>query len=309
MRTFVGTGRGNNGPTKKERQEMAREHARIAREEARIKARRRKWYTQGSIGLAILVGLAIAGFVVVNAVQPAGPGPKNMASDGIVLTSTTQVDQTPALKAGANPVPTKQTNKAGVAHIVEYIDYQCPYCNQFETTNAEQLGTWLDGGFATLEIHPIALLDSSSSGTKYSTRSANAAACVANDKPSAFFAMNSALFADQPKEGGTGLTNAKILSILNKAGAGGSDIEKCVNDQKFSAFVAASTKRALTKPLPNSTLDKVTGTPTVIVNGTQYTGSLTDAKAFATFVQGLMTGGDSNSTSTPTPTPTATPGN
>jgi protein-disulfide isomerase len=123
--------------------------------------------------------------------------------------------------------------------------------------------------------------------------------------------MNSALFADQPKEGGTGLTNAKILSILKKAGAGGADIEKCVNDQKFSAFVAASTKRALTKPLPNSTLDKVTGTPTVIVNGTQYTGSLTDAKAFATFVQGLMTGGDSTSTPTPTPTPTptATPSN
>jgi len=284
---------------------MAREQARIAREEARIRARRRKWYTQGSIGLVILVGLAIAGFVVVNAVQPAGPGPKNMASDGIVLTSTTQAATTPALKSGAKPVPTKQDTTPGVAHIVEYIDYQCPYCDQFETTNAKQLGTWLDSGFATLEVHPIALLDSSSGGTKYSTRSANAAACVANYKPSAFFAMNSALFADQPKEGGTGLPNSKILSILKDSGATGSNIEKCVNDQKFSAFVAASTKRALTQPLPNSTLKKVSGTPTVIVNGTQYSGSLTDATTFANFVKGLMTSG-SESTSTPTPTPTPT---
>jgi len=282
---------------------MAREQARIAREEARIRARRRKWYVQGSIGLVILVGLAIAAIIVVNSVQPTGPGPKNMASDGIVLTSTTTVAKTAGLKAGASPVATKQTKSASVAHIVEYIDYQCPYCNQFETANADQLGTWLDGGFATLEIHPIAMLDSSSSGTKYSSRAANAAACVANYKPSAYFAMNTALFASQPKEGSTGLTNAKILSILKKAGASGSTIDKCVNDQKFSAWVAASTKRALTKPLPNSTEKSVTGTPTVIVNGTTYSGSLTDATAFASFVEGLMTSG-SSSTSTPTPTPT-----
>jgi protein-disulfide isomerase len=287
---------------------MARENARIAREEARQRARRRKWYAQGSIAAIILVGLAIAGFVVVNAVQPAGPGPKNMLSDGIVMTSTTQATTTAALKSGASPVATKKDSSTSVAHIVTYIDYQCPYCQQFETTNASQLGTWLNGGFATLEIHPIALLDSQSSGKKYSTRSANAAACVANYQPNTFFAVNSALFAAQPKEGASGLTDAKILSIVKGAGASGSAIEKCVHDQTFKDWAGAATNRALTKPLPNSTLTKASGTPTILVNGTQYNGSLTDADAFASFVQGIMTGGtDSTSTPTPTPAPTPTP--
>lgn len=303
----MGTGRGANGPTKKERQAIAREQARIAREQARIRARRRKWYLQGGIAAVVLVGLAVAGFVVVNAVQPAGPGPKNMVSDGIVLTSTTSAVATPALASGEKPVPTTQDLKDGKAHVTVYLDYQCPYCQEFEAANASQLGTWLDNNLATLEIHPIAMLDSSSSGTKYSSRAANAAACVANYKPSVYFAMNTALFKDQPKEGGTGLPNSKLISILQGVGATGSTIEKCVNDGTFSAWVSASTTRALTKPLANSTEKSVSGTPTVIVNGVKYPGSVSDATAFATFVNGLMTSQSGGSTSTPTPTGTPTP--
>jgi protein-disulfide isomerase len=299
----VGTGRGANGPTKKERQAMAREQARIQREEALARAKRRKWYVQGSIVAVVLAGLAVAGFVVVNAAQPAGPGPKNMLSDGIVLSSTTKVVPTAALAAGKKPVAAKQDLTDGKAHITTYIDYQCPYCAQFEATNATQIGKWLDSGMATLAIHPIAMLDSSSGGTKYSSRAANAAACVANDKPGAFFAMNTALFAQQPKEGASGLPNSKIISILKDAGASGSAIEKCVNDQTFSAWVSASTNRALTQKLPNSTEKSVSGTPTVIVNGVKYPGSVTDANAFSSFVTGLVTSQSSGSTSTPTPTP------
>lgn len=303
----MGTGRGANGPTKKERQAQAREHARIMREQARIRARRRKWYLQGSIAAIVLVGLAVAGFVVVNAVQPAGPGPKNMVSDGIVLTSTTAAATTPALAANEKPVPTTQDLKDGKAHITVYLDYQCPYCQEFEAANASQIGTWLNSGIATLEIHPIAMLDASSNGTKYSSRAANAAACVANYKPSVYFALNTALFKDQPKEGTSGLPNSKLISILKGVGATGSTIENCVNKDTFSAWVSAETTRALTRPLANSTEKSVSGTPTVIVNGVKYPGSVSDATAFATFVNGIMTSGTNSSTSTPAPTTTPTP--
>jgi protein-disulfide isomerase len=302
----VGTGRGATGPSKKDRREAAREHARLLREEERKRAKRRKFWVQGGVGVGILAVLAVVALVIVNAVQPEGPGPKNMLSNGIVLTSTTEAAKTAALGSGQPPVATKQTSGDSVAHITVYVDYQCPYCKQFETTNAEQIGQWLDSGFATLEVHPIAMLDSSSSGTKYSTRSANAAACVANSKPSAFFAVNSALFENQPAEGGTGLTDKKILSIMKDAGASSSALTRCVNDLTFGDWVASATNRALSKPLPNSNLKKITGTPTVIVNGQQYNGALDNASTFLSFVSGIMSSGssDSGSTATPTPTPT-----
>lgn len=309
----MGTGQGSTGPSKKDRREQAREHARLMREEAQKKARRRKWWIQGSVGVVIVAVLAVVALVIVNSVQPAGPGPKNMISNGIVLTSTTKAVRTPALAAGETPTPTTQSNSGSVAHITVYLDYQCPYCNQFETTNATQIGQWLDQGIATLEIHPISLpsLDQESQGTHYSSRAANAAACVANYEPDVYFAMNSALYKNQPAEGSAGLTNAKILSILKGAGASSSAITKCVNDKTFSNWVSSASTRALSKPIPNSNpvIKAVTGTPTVLVDGKQFQGQLNDATAFQSFVQSVMTAeSKTSSTSTPssTPAPTAT---
>ncbi|WP_345761634.1 DsbA family protein [Diaminobutyricibacter sp. McL0608] len=302
----MATGKGANGPTKRDRREEAREHARLMREEARKRAQRRKWWLQGSIVFVVIAILAVVGLFVYNGVSASAnvANPKNMVSNGILLTSTTKAVSTPAIAKGEPPTPTTQSNAAGKANITMYVDYQCPYCNQFETANATQIGQWLNGGIATVEIHPIAILDASSSGTKYSTRAANAAACVANYDPNKFYAVNSALFANQPAEGGTGLTDSKILSVLKGAGASSSAITKCVNNQTFKDWVSSATTRVLTKPLPNSTMAKLTGTPTVIVNGQQYTGSLSDANAFLQFVGSAVQAASSTSSPTPTPTPT-----
>jgi len=305
----MGTGRGATGPNKKDRREQAREHARLMREEAQKKARRRRWWIQGSVGVAIIAVLAIVSLVIVNAVQPPGPGPKNMISDGIVMTSTTKAVRTPALASGEKPTATTQSSKGDVANITIYLDYQCPYCNQFETTNATQIGQWLDQGIATLEVHPLALLDRSSLGNRYSSRAANAAACVANYKPNTYFKVNSTLFKDQPAENTDGMSNAKLLSILKDGGASSSKITSCVNDEKFKNWVSASTLRAEKGPIPNSkpAIKGITGTPTVIVNGSEYPFKQgADAADFQAFVQSVMSASGSTSTPTPTPTPTAT---
>ena len=53
-------------------------------------------------------------------------------------------------------------------------------------------------------------------------------------------------------------------------------------------------------------VDKVKGTPTVIVNGLKYEGSVSDLASFQAFVI-QAAGSDFNQNSTPTPTPTPTP--
>ncbi|GAA0997887.1 DsbA family protein [Subtercola frigoramans] len=287
--------------SKNQRREAAREKAKVLREEQRKKDLRNRWILFSGIGVVVVAIIVCVVLIVASSVKTAGPGPLNMASDGIKITTGNVAVTTPALAAGEQPTPSA-ANPTGVLDIRVYIDYMCPYCGQFETTNTEQISKWLTQGAATYEVHPLSLLDRSSLGTKYSTRAANAAACVANYSPNNFFDFNSLLFTNQPAENTSGLTDAQLQDYVKQSGAGSTDtINSCITNQDFKGWVADSTTRATTEPLPGSTLAKVTGTPTVLVDGQQYQGSLTDANAFANFV--LQVSGQSSSSATPTPTP------
>ncbi|PPL19762.1 hypothetical protein GY24_04375 [Microterricola pindariensis] len=266
------------------------------------KDRRNKMMLQGGIVLGIVAVVAVILLIVVNSVRPEGPGPKNMASDGILIGEGLVAVETPALPANAVPIPSQPDETGSVANIRVWVDYLCPYCGDFERTNGPQIQGWLESGAATLETFPIATLVSKSAGTKYSLRAANAAGCVANFSPNDFFAFNSAMFIDQPQENTPALNNTELKQRIKDAGvANTSEINKCIDDEQFKAWVLDATDRALTGPLPNTELPKVKGTPTVLVNGKQYAGSLDDPKEFAAFVQQAM--GETYSTATPTPTP------
>ena len=72
--------------------------------------------------------------------------------------------------------------------------------------------------------------------------------------------------------------------------------------------MTTATARALNGPIANSNVEKVTGTPTVIVNGLKYEGPVNDLASFQAFVvQAAGTTFNETSTATPTPTPTPTP--
>jgi len=290
---------GSKNLGKKDRREAAREKARQDRETERKRIRRNKIFLQGGVGVAVIAIAAIVMLVIVNQPKPVelstnAAGPLNMASDGILLSGPDLAAvPTPAIAANGKPTPTKQDRSK--LNIVTYIDYQCPYCHQFETTNNAQLKELVSSGKATLEIHPIANLDASSQGTKYSTRATNAAACVANYDPNNFFAVNAALFANQPAEGSSGLTDDRIISVLSKAGSSSDKISTCVKSQEFATWVGQETQRTRGAAIPNSSLTTQAnglGTPTVIVNGVQWnpTGNdLTDPTAFTKFLATVPT--------------------
>jgi protein-disulfide isomerase len=214
-----------------------------------------------------------------------------MASNGILLVGPKmQAQATPAAKASGKAVVTDRSAHKTTANIVTYIDYQCPFCEQFETTNQKQIESLVESGKATLEVHPISFLDNSSLGNKYSTRAANAAVCVANYEPDNFYAVNMALYANQPAENTNGKTDAQLLSVLKSAGADSKAIQNCVTSKKFVPWVTKSTATlkigSQTKVFQGvaNTPAVFGGTPTVFVNGEQYSGSLTDPNAFAAFV-------------------------
>ena len=284
---------GQARPPKKNRRDEAREHAKAMRAEQIKRDKRRRFFLRGGVGVGLLAVVAIVTLLIVNNVNaPAAPGPANMASDGILLSSdgtTVSAAVASAQTADADPTATDQTALADLANIVIFVDYLCPICGNFENTNGAQITEWVNAGNATVEIHPISILDRASSGTEYSTRAANAAACVATYEPNVFLDFNAAMFANQPAENTRGLTDDELVGIAESAGVTSTDLASCISDQTYSGWVDASTQRALDGPIPNSDIENVKGTPTVLVNGVSYTGSFTDAAAFEAFVTAQMT--------------------
>lgn len=142
-----------------------------------------------------------------------------------------------------------------------YLDFMCPICNSFEQAYGPEIQKLVADGTITLNLHPIAILDRASQGTQFSTRAANAMYCVADAKPDAAVAFMQAMFAGQPAEGSTGLTNDQIITIAESVGV--KDASSCITEGTFSKFVTAMTKNTPVAPGAAGV-----GTPTLAVNGT-----------------------------------------
>jgi protein-disulfide isomerase len=119
----------------------------------------------------------------------------------------------------------------------------------------------VSAGTVQLHYHGMAFLDTSAND-KYSTRALNAAAVVVNAAgPDAFQKFHDLLYANQPAEGGSGLTDDQLIAYAQQAGASGSAVESGIRDLTYGDWVKEITDQA--------SKDGVNQTPTVLVDGHQ----------------------------------------
>lgn len=138
-------------------------------------------------------------------------------------------------------------------------DLQCPACKGFEAANAQAIKDAVDNGTAIVEYNIISFLDKAST-TKYSSRAANAAYCVAEADPSKYLGWLATMYEQQPAEGSAGLTDDQLIDIAKSVGLPDS-VGQCIKDNSYSTYIEAKTKDVLT--------GGVQSTPTVFVNGKQ----------------------------------------
>jgi protein-disulfide isomerase len=305
---MTNAGSGDGRMTKNERREAAREKARQLRDQQKKREKRNKVLLQGGIILGSLAIIAVVALVIVNSVRPAVPGPQNMLSGGIKIGQGFEAVSTPALPPGATPTPIPVAPGEEAIDIQIYLDYFCPFCKQFEDANSEQIAALLEEGAVTYEVHPVSFLDRASLGTRYASRAANAAACVADKSPDSFWDFNQAMFANQPAEQTAGLSNEEIVGIaLAVEGIqSGKQIEECIEDETFRNWVDDITAFARNSGVPGTDVTTIQGTPTVLVNGVRYEGPVDDPAVFAAFLaqaEGQVFNEDSTETPTPTPAP------
>jgi protein-disulfide isomerase len=170
----------------------------------------------------------------------------------------------------------------GSTTVDTFVDPMCPYCGQFERSVGDTLAGLVDDGTITLRVHPLNFLDQASAGTEYSSRASNALTCVAASAPTRTLHYLAALFADQPEEGSAGRTDEQLAALAKNAGAsGGSD---CIRSGRYIPWIDHVTQTAINGPLPDADIKRITGTPTVLVDGHVYTGPITDGSAVAAFI-------------------------
>jgi len=268
-------------PTKAERTATAREKARQIREEQQRREKRNSLLLRWGILGAVVAIIVIVALVVISntrgSIPDAGPAPQHgNVNGGFVLTKagmqatdshTVDVAKIPApASTGSDgaivPAGIKAAAKGQPAQIVVYADMGCPICKQFEAQYSDYLQGLVTDGKATVEYRLATFLDRAST-TNYSSRAANAMACVADEKPEAFNTYLTELFAQQPEEGSAGLDNATLAQIAESAGAPG--MSSCIDSDEFRPWAKFT----------NQTFNdyQVGGTPTIYVQGKKWDGA------------------------------------
>jgi protein-disulfide isomerase len=215
--------------------------ASAARERAaqlKAKERRAQGRNRFLILIGVLVGVVLFGLAVK---YIAGSGGGQLYDSG-KLTTPTAADASGGILVNKDGT-LGGTAPSGSVRVDVYVDPLCPGCKQFDTIEQATLIAMREDGTIALYYHPLSILDRLSSGTHYSTRASAAVATVAEYDPTHFEAFIAVLFANQPGENTTGLSNAKIVELATGAGVPEAVTAK-FKDGEFTRWVTAATEKA-----------------------------------------------------------------
>lgn len=174
------------------------------------------------------------------------------------------------VKAAPNPRPQADGNHMGDPNapvkIVEFSDYQCPYCKQFfERTEPLLVTTYVSTGKVYFTYRSAGNWVSSHSSTA-STESEDAAMAVyCGGDQNMFWQMHDMVFSNnQDIEDGGSFTDRRLASIAEAAGLDMTQFNACYTSQKFKSQVDQDGRDAASAG--------VQGTPSFVMTYTDASG-------------------------------------
>lgn len=216
-----------------------REQERSKREQERTSRERRTREQQrfGLIAGIVVTALAVAGLLIyLNRPRPPGEDLAIMASP---IPASVAVD---GRRLGSATAPVT---------IVEYGDYQCPFCGDFaRDEEAGMIDEFVATGQASFEYRDLAFLGDESIGA------AEAAACA--DDQGAFWAFHKTVFANQDGENLGALAQDQLAAMATALGLDMDAFTACVEDRTHAVAVTAMAEEARALG--------INSTPTFIVN-------------------------------------------
>jgi protein-disulfide isomerase len=157
----------------------------------------------------------------------------------------------PRIQVASDGHPSKGPATAPVT-IVEFSDFECPFCGRVEPTLTQIQQKYGDKirlvfrQFPLVSIHP------------HAQKAAEAALCA--NEQGKFWEMHAAMFADQQK-----LDIPDLKAKAGKLGVDQAKFDQCLDSSKFAERVKEDTKAG--------TVAGVTGTPAFFINGRAISGA------------------------------------
>lgn len=153
--------------------------------------------------------------------------------------------------------------KAKVA-IIEFSDYECPFCKQFHADSLDTLvKDYVDTGKVLLSARdfPLPFHDPKA------TFEAGIAECVRKDKgDKAYFAIGKEIYKNT-QANGKGLVEGKLDELIRSAGANPTSVNKCAESQ--------AVKDEIAKDLTAGQAAGISGTPSFVIGKVDKDGNVT----------------------------------
>jgi protein-disulfide isomerase len=205
------------------------------RETAERQTKRRRQLTViGAIGVAVIIALAL---IVIPRLGNDGPG------------DITSAD------ASASDLPSNGTvlgNPSAPVKVVEWGNYQCPFCGAFARENQSQLiNDYVKSGKATFEFRNFAF------NGQESYDSAAAALCARDQGK--FWEYHDTLYANQHGENQGAFSRDRLKEMARTVGLDTDKFNQCLDSDTYANEVKTEANDALKAG--------ATGTPTFAING------------------------------------------
>ena len=189
-------------------------------------------------------------------------GSPRAASEALGASSPADAPSTPASSAIQTAFILRDANRVGDKNapvtMVEFSDFQCPFCGRFfQTVEPALLKDYVETGKVTFVYKHSAFLGPES------VWAAQAAECAADQEK--FWAYHDLLFARQAGENQGAFTKDKLLSFAQELNLDMARFEPCLQNDETLGRVQADTQEGEQAG--------VSGTPTFYINGQPLVGA------------------------------------
>lgn len=215
--------------------------------------RRARRVIYGLVGAGAAVTLGAA--VLCTAKQPQSDSPDNSTVQSDI---NSEIEAPGGISADEPYFPFGADESSGKPIVDVYLDFMCPFCALFPEVNNEDIKRLAKDKDVVLRVHTTTMLDQMSTTGDYSTRAANAAACMYDSEPNKFLDFENQLFAHQPKEGTSGLSDERIEELAS-ASVTSDELSRCIADLDYAPWLHSTVQ--------TDALENISGTPSIFING------------------------------------------
>lgn len=246
--------------TKQQRQQQAREKARLLQQAEAKRAKRTRLFVALGSSFAVILVVAAVVFVIWNGTKKKGEEVKPKVSPSANVSADGVISVGKGFSEGTTRAGAKNADKPRVRI---YSDYACTHCNDLEKEYGNKLVNLASKGEITLEVVPLSVLRQ-----KFSDVASQADYYIAEKAPQYYAAFHTKYFADVSapifaRQKGIPSQYKKVaLDVAKKVGVPDDvlkGLDSALSKNRYGSFLQYAAKKFADAGHQ--------GTPTVTING------------------------------------------